>query len=74
MLRQPVRVLSADAQGLRAARTRALDRGLRPAVFTAELFATPGDEQNRVAVRAVPATIWSWSGWGCTGRAPPSTR
>ncbi|SOE03401.1 DUF2000 domain-containing protein [Blastococcus haudaquaticus] len=53
MLRQPVLVLTGPAELLGTARTRALDRGLRPAVFTAELFATPGDMQNRAAVRAV---------------------
>ena len=53
MLRQPVLVLAGTAELLGTARTRALDRGLRPAVFTAELFATPGDVQNRAAVRAV---------------------
>lgn len=53
MLRQPVLVLAGAAELLSTARTRALDRGLRPAVFTADLFATPGDVQNRAAVRAV---------------------
>ncbi|MCZ2812740.1 DUF2000 domain-containing protein [Modestobacter sp. VKM Ac-2979] len=53
MLRQPVLVLAGAAELLRAARTRALERSLTPAVFTAELFSTPGDEQNRAAVRAV---------------------
>ncbi|WP_255557602.1 DUF2000 family protein [Modestobacter sp. L9-4] len=38
---------------LSTARTRALERSLTPAVFTAELFSTPGDVQNRAAVRAV---------------------
>jgi hypothetical protein len=53
MIRQPVVVLAGPADLLRTARTRALDRGLTPAVFTAELFSTPGDEQNRAAVKAV---------------------
>ena len=53
MLRQPVLVLAGAGDLLRTARTRALDRGLTPAVFTAELFGTPGDVQNRAAVRAV---------------------
>ena len=57
MLRQPVLVLSGPGELLGTARTRALDRGLRPAVFTAELFATPGDVQNRAAVRAVPGAM-----------------
>jgi hypothetical protein len=51
MLRQPVLVLAGPGNLLTAA--RALGRGLTPAVFTAELFGTPGDVQNRAAVRAV---------------------
>jgi hypothetical protein len=54
MLRQPVLVLAGTGDLLRTARSRALDRALTPAVFTAELFSTPGDDQNRAAVRAVP--------------------
>ena len=54
MLRQPVLVLAGPGELLRAARTRAVERTLTPAVFTADLFGTPGDEQNRAAVRAVP--------------------
>jgi hypothetical protein len=53
MIRQPVLVLAGPGELLRTARTRALERALTPAVFTAELFSTPGDEQNRAAVRAV---------------------
>ena len=53
MLRQPVLVLAGPGELLQTARTRALDRGLTPAVFTAELFGTPGDVQNRAAVQAV---------------------
>ena len=55
MLRQPVLVLAGPGELLRTARTRAVDRGLTPAVFTAQLFSTPGDVQNRAAVRAVAA-------------------
>jgi hypothetical protein len=54
MFRQPVLVLEADRETLTAALERALTRGLRPAVFTADLFATGNDDDNRAAVRAVP--------------------
>ncbi len=54
MLRQPVLVLAGPGELLRTARTRAVERALTPAVFTSALFSTPGDEQNRAAVRAVP--------------------
>jgi hypothetical protein len=53
MIRQPVLVLTGPGELLASARTRALERSLTPAVFTAELFSTPGDVQNRAAVRAV---------------------
>ena len=53
MFRQPVMVFAGDAALLRAAHERALARGIRPAVFTADLFATGNDDDNRAAVRAV---------------------
>jgi hypothetical protein len=53
MFRQPVLVLQAGADVLARARTRALERGLPTSVFTADLFATGGDAENRAAVRAV---------------------
>jgi hypothetical protein len=54
MFRQPVVVLTADGELLRRARERALQRGLPVSLFTADLFATGGDAENRAAVRAVP--------------------
>ncbi|HEY6594473.1 MAG TPA: DUF2000 domain-containing protein [Asanoa sp.] len=53
MFRQPVLVFEGDHQTLVAAHARALDRALRPAIFTADLFATGHDADNRAAVRAV---------------------
>ncbi len=53
MFRQPVLVLSGSAEVLTRARTRALERGLPTSLFTADLFATGGDDDNRAAVRAV---------------------
>jgi hypothetical protein len=53
MLRQPVLVLTGSAEVLARARTRALERGLPTSLFTADLFATGGDADNRAAVRAV---------------------
>jgi hypothetical protein len=53
MFRQPVLVLSADGAVLQQARARALQRGLPLALFTADLFATGGDDENRAAVAAV---------------------
>src|SRR5947199_9521430 len=55
MFVQPVLTYVADAAALRRAYTRAMERGVTPAVYTAELFATGHDEANRAAVAAVPA-------------------
>jgi hypothetical protein len=53
MIRQPVLVMTGSADVLTLARGRALQRNLPTAVFTADLFATGGDAENRAAVRAV---------------------
>jgi hypothetical protein len=55
MFVQPVFVYEADAAALRRAYERALSRGVTPAVYTQELFATNHDEANRAALAAVPA-------------------
>jgi hypothetical protein len=55
MFVQPVLVYEATAAELRRAYGRAMDRGVTPAVYTAELFATGHDEANRAAVAAVSA-------------------
>lgn len=55
MFVQPVLVYEADAAALRRAYERAMDRGVTPAIYTAELFATGHDEANRAAVAAVSA-------------------
>ncbi|MFD8595758.1 DUF2000 family protein [Kitasatospora sp. NPDC059646] len=54
MFRQPVLVFEGDGVLLSAAHGRALARSLPVAVFTAELFGTGNDRDNRAAVRAVP--------------------
>lgn len=56
MFGQPVMVFEASAQTLTDAHARADSRGLPMSVFTADLFATGNDEDNRAAVRAVPRT------------------
>lgn len=55
MFRQPVLVHAADAAALARAHRRVLGRELPAAVYTEELFATGNDDDNRAAVRAVPA-------------------
>ncbi|RCV51450.1 DUF2000 domain-containing protein [Marinitenerispora sediminis] len=55
LIGQPVVVHSAGAEQLARAWERAVARGLRVGVYTEELFGTDNDEDNRAAVRAVPA-------------------
>ena len=52
MFRQPVLVFEADAVRIRKAYERAMENGLRPAIFTRELFGTSHDAANRAAVKA----------------------
>lgn len=54
MFRQPVVVFAGAKEALTTAHARALRRGLNLAIFTADLFATGNDRDNRAAVRAVP--------------------
>jgi hypothetical protein len=53
MFGQPVLVFAADADGLRRSLDRALARGIVPAIYTEQLFATGNDVDNRAAVTAV---------------------
>jgi hypothetical protein len=53
MFRQPVMVYSGSRDTMTAAHGKALDRGLAMSVFTAELFVTGNDDDNRAAVAAV---------------------
>lgn len=54
MFRQPVLVFEGSEKTLATAHARAVSRSLPTAVFTAELFGTGNDRDNRAAVRAVP--------------------
>ncbi len=53
MFRQPVLIFAGAASTLTTSHARAVDRGLLLSVFTADLFATGNDRDNRAAVRAV---------------------
>lgn len=53
LLVQPLLVFEASADQLRRSRERAAGRGVALAVYTAEMFATGNDAENRAAVRAV---------------------
>ncbi|WP_308012299.1 DUF2000 domain-containing protein [Actinacidiphila acidipaludis] len=56
MFRQPVLVFEGGKELLDKALDRALTRALPRALFTADLFTTGNDRDNRAAVRAVPRT------------------
>jgi hypothetical protein len=53
MFRQPVLVFEGSKEDLTSSHGRAVSRGVALAVFTADLFATGNDRDNRAAVRAV---------------------
>lgn len=55
MFRQPVLVFAGSREQLTEAHRRAMSRELPTAVYTEELFGTDNDDDNRAAVRAVPA-------------------
>jgi hypothetical protein len=55
MFVQPVLVYEADRAALGRVYERALSRGVKPAIYTHDLFATGHDEANRAAVAAVAA-------------------
>jgi hypothetical protein len=68
MLVQPLLVLEASGPKLQTVRRRAAERGVRIAIYTAELFVTGADVANRAAVRAVPTEELDLVGIGL--RAP----
>lgn len=53
MLVQPVLVFSANAEQLRRAFRRGLEREVKPAIYTEDLFRTGNDVDNRAAVKVV---------------------
>jgi hypothetical protein len=53
LLVQPLLVFQATADQLRRSRERAGARGVALAIYTAEMFTTGNDGENRAAVRAV---------------------
>ncbi|WP_260638561.1 DUF2000 family protein [Streptomyces angustmyceticus] len=55
LLREPVLCYTADAAALTRTHARALSRAVPTALYTADMFATGNDDDNRAAVRAVTA-------------------
>ena len=54
LLVQPLLVFEASDDQLQRARARAAHRGVALAIYTAQMFSTGNDDENRAAVRAVP--------------------
>jgi hypothetical protein len=67
MCRQPITVLEGDSAVLASSLRRALDRALRVAVYTEEMFATGNDDDNRAAVKAMPRDLLNLVGVGVYG-------
>lgn len=67
MLGQPVLVLAGDGAVLTAAHERALRREMAVSVFTADLFRTGNDDDNRAAVAAVARADLDLVGIGLHG-------
>src|SRR6202030_3697455 len=53
LIGQPMLIYGADRPALTRALERALARGVKPAVYTEEMFKTTHDAANREAVKAV---------------------
>lgn len=64
LMRQPILIFAASGEALTRALRRALDRNLRPSIYTQALFATGNDIDNRAAVAAVPTEALDLAGLG----------
>lgn len=64
LLVQPVLVFEADGGRLRTLHERAARREIPVAIYTAEMFSTGNDADNRAAVRAVPSAQLDLVGLG----------
>ena len=67
LCRQPITILEGDAAGLASSLRRALERKLRVAVYTEEMFVTSNDDDNRAVVRAVSSDRLNLVGVGVYG-------
>lgn len=56
LIGQPILIYGADGPALTRALDRALTRGVKPAVYTEDMFKTTHDAANREAVRVVART------------------
>ncbi|MCR4520601.1 MULTISPECIES: DUF2000 family protein [Bosea] len=64
LIRQPVLIFAASGAELTNVLQRAQERGVRPHLYTKELFATGNDSDNRAAVAAVATDALDLVGLG----------
>jgi hypothetical protein len=64
LVRQPILVFTGAAEDLTGALRRATERGVKASIYTAALFATNNDADNRAAVSAVPTDALDLVGLG----------
>jgi hypothetical protein len=67
LLGQPVMVFTAEPQVLADARLKAVERGMRVAIYIREMFSTGHDAANRAAVEAVRSLDLDLVGVGIHG-------
>lgn len=67
LIRQPVLIFAASGGELTNVLQRAQQRGVRPHLYTKELFATGNDSDNRAAVAAVATDALDLVGLGLHG-------
>ena len=67
LLGQPVMIFTAEPEVLSTARAKAVERGMRLAIYTREMFSTGHDAANREAVRAVGSADLDLVGVGLHG-------
>lgn len=67
LVRQPILVFAAGRDELATALGRARDRGLLPAIYTRDMFATGHDLDNRAVVAAVATQALDLVGIGVFG-------
>jgi hypothetical protein len=68
LCRQPITILEGDGPTLSSALGRALDRQLRVAVYTDQVFMTTNEADNRAGVKAVPRVQMHLAGIGVYGQ------
>ena len=61
---QPMIVLAADAEAIKAIYGRAMQRGIKLSLYIEEMFKTGHDAANRAAVKQVPAAAMNIVGLG----------